>query len=66
LTPLAEHRRLQDEGRFTELFVKQEELKTLPFGAVWDRFCERTGVPAEDAWYDEVAAYERDVLSRRD
>jgi L-rhamnose isomerase len=65
LTPLAEHRRLQDEGRFTELFVKQEELKTLPFGAVWDRFCERTGVPAGDAWYDEVVAYERDVLSRR-
>ncbi|MDR1292992.1 MAG: L-rhamnose isomerase [Clostridiales Family XIII bacterium] len=65
LTPLGEFGRLQDEQRYTELFVKQEEFKTLPFGAVWDMFCEKTGVPASDAWYGEVAAYERDVLSKR-
>jgi L-rhamnose isomerase len=66
LTPREEHKRLQDEGRYTELFMKQEELKTLPFGAVWDMFCERSGVPTRDAWYNEVVAYERDVLSKRD
>jgi L-rhamnose isomerase len=65
LTPLGEFGRLQDEQRYTELFVKQEGFKTLPLGAVWDMFCEKTGVPAADSWYDEVVAYERDVLSKR-
>jgi L-rhamnose isomerase len=65
LTPFDEYRRLQDEDRNMELFMKQEELKTMPLGAVWDMFCERTGVPVASAWYDEVVAYERDVLSKR-
>jgi L-rhamnose isomerase len=65
LTPLHEFKRLQDEQRYTELIVKQEALKMLPLGAVWDMFCEKTGVPASSAWYNEVMAYERDVLSRR-
>jgi len=64
LTPHAGFKKLQDESRFTELFVKQEELKTLPLGAVWDMFCARTGVPGAD-WYGEVEQYERDVLSKR-
>jgi L-rhamnose isomerase len=64
LTPHAEMKRMQDEGRGTELFVLQEELKTLPFGAVWDEFCRRADVPGAD-WYKEIEAYERDVLSKR-
>ena len=42
-----------------------EELKTLPFGAVWDCHCLRAGVPPADEWLREVEAYERRVLSRR-
>ena len=42
-----------------------EELKTLPFGAVWDDHCLRNGVPPADEWLREVEAYERRVLSRR-
>ena len=32
LTPNETLKQLQDEGRMTELMVKQEEIKTLPFG----------------------------------
>ncbi len=42
-----------------------EELKALPFGAVWDHHCLKGGVPPADEWLREVDAYERRVLSRR-
>ena len=43
----------------------QEEAKTLPFGAVWDFYCESKGVPAGDHWLAEVKSYEKNVLSKR-
>jgi len=42
-----------------------EEAKFLPFGAVWERFCETQNVPADEEWLAEVKRYERDVLSQR-
>jgi L-rhamnose isomerase len=42
-----------------------EELRSLPWAAVWDYYCLRKGVPAGMAWFDEVKRYEKDVLSRR-
>lgn len=42
-----------------------EEMKTLPFGPVWDFHCLKNGVPPADEWLREVEAYERRVLSRR-
>ena len=46
-------------------FALREELKSLPFGAVWDAHCLRQGVPVGFGWIDEIRAYERDVLSNR-
>ena len=56
---------LQNAGNFTELMVMQEEAKMLPFGAVWAEYCTRAGVAADASWFEEVKAYERDVLSKR-
>jgi L-rhamnose isomerase len=42
-----------------------EELKSLPFGAIWDYYCLRNNVPVGMAWLDEVKRYEHDVLSTR-
>ena len=42
-----------------------EELKTMPFGAVWDYHCLKSGAPPADEWLRDVDAYERRVLSRR-
>lgn len=53
------------EGDFTARLALQEEAKTLPFGAVWDFYCESQGVPAGDAWLAEVKRYEKTVLSKR-
>lgn len=63
LMPHAALRALQDEANGTKLMVMQEELKTMPFGDVWNEYLRRCGIPAD--YYTEVAAYERDVLSKR-
>ncbi len=47
------------------LLALLEELKSLPFGAVWDEHCRRADVPVGIAWLDEVRAYEQRVLSLR-
>ncbi len=56
---------LQKDGRFTELMMLQEELKTCPFGDVWDQFCRESGVPEREDWYSEVERYEETALSQR-
>ena len=63
LQPNVELKKLQDESRFTELMVKQEDLKVAPFGDVWDEFLNREGVTAD--YLSVVQAYEKDVLSKR-
>ena len=52
-------------GDNTARLALQEEARTLPFGAVWDYFCEANGVPVGEAWVAEVRRYERDVLLNR-
>jgi L-rhamnose isomerase len=65
LEPNADLKKLQDENKFTRLLALQEELKTLPFGDVWDKYCEACGVPVGTAWIDEMEKYEADVTSKR-
>ena len=64
-TPNAMLKDLQDNAEFTKLMVLQEEMKTLPFGAVWAQFCEECGVASDLAWFEEIEKYEKDVLSKR-
>ena len=52
-------------GDFTTRLALQEEAKTLPFGAVWDYYCESQGVPVGEDWLAEVKRYEKEVLSQR-
>ncbi|MDP4625337.1 MAG: L-rhamnose isomerase [Akkermansiaceae bacterium] len=52
-------------GDLTTRLALMEELKTLPWGAVWDRYCETQDVPAGMAWLDETKKYESEVLSKR-
>ena len=54
---------LQDDNNFTELMVRQEELKTMPFGAVWEEYLRRETVPQD--YFAEIKRYEADVLSKR-
>ncbi len=57
--------KMQNDGNWTELMVRQEELKTMPFGEVWEQYCRVCGAPADGEWYHLVKQYETDVLSLR-
>ena len=65
LEPHEELKRLQDAGETTELLVRQEELKTLPFGEVWGEYCRRCKKPQDGQWFAEVKQYEKEILSKR-
>jgi len=65
LQPNDELTRLQNEGNWTKLMVLQEELKTMPFGDVWDAYCESCGKPVDGQWYCQIEHYEREVQSKR-
>ncbi len=57
--------KLQNENNWTELMAVQEELKTLPFGAVWNEYCRRCGAPADSEWFTAVKEYEKEVQLNR-
>lgn len=65
LTPNSALKELQDTGNYTELMVRSEEVKTLPFGDIWNYYCESCGVPADGEWFEKVKEYEKTVLSKR-
>lgn len=53
----------QDDSDFTSLMVLQEELKTAPFGDVWEEFLKREKI--EKDYLSEVKKYEEEVLVKR-
>lgn len=65
LEPTAMLKNLEDEGDYTSRLALLEELKSYPFNAVWDKYCEEAGVPVRNEWLKEVKSYEAEVLSKR-
>jgi len=65
LEPVEQLRRLERDGDFTARLALMEEAKSLPFGAVWDYFCWKQGVPVGADWLEMVKTYEKMELSRR-
>lgn len=52
-------------GDLTARLAAQEDTRSLPWGAVWDAFCARAGVPGDGAWFREVRRYEGERQSQR-
>lgn len=65
LEPTDALRAKETEGDFTSRLALLEELKTLPFGAVWDYYCLTHDVPVGESWISEIKTYERTVLAKR-
>lgn len=65
LEPTALLRTLESNNDLTGRLAVMEELKTMPFNAVWNQYCERQNVPVGTDWLESVRRYEKDVLSTR-
>jgi len=65
LEPRRKLRKLEEEGDNFGRLALMEELKTMPFGDVWDFYCLKQDVPAREEWIEEVRRYEAEVTSKR-
>lgn len=65
LSPLKQLREYEDKGQNFEKLALLEELKTFPFSAVWDYYCEINNVPVGTEYIKSIQQYEADVLSQR-
>jgi len=65
LEPAEKLREIELDGDYTARLAMLEELKTMPFGAVWDHYCQVSGVPVGDVWLKEIKDYETNVLGKR-
>lgn len=63
LEPSERLKKLQDEGNLTEIMVLSEEMKTAPFGDVWEEYLIRSGV--EKNYLNIIKEYESEVTNKR-
>jgi len=65
LEPSEKLREIELDGDYTARLAMLEELKTMPFGAVWDYYCTKQDVPPGPDWLKEVKDYETKVTNKR-
>ncbi|MCQ2149369.1 MAG: L-rhamnose isomerase [Bacteroidales bacterium] len=65
LEPTALIRKWEAEGETYKVLTYLEEAKSMPWGAVYDEFCERNNVPAGTAYMAEIDRYSAEVTSKR-
>jgi L-rhamnose isomerase len=65
LEPVEKIRAAENRNDFTTRLALQEEIKSLPFGAVWDYYCQSKNIPIAENWLSEIKRYEKEVLSKR-
>lgn len=65
LEPIDQLRVLELGGDYTARLALMEEIKGMPFGAVWDYYCWRQNVPVGYAFMEAIKEYEANELSKR-
>ena len=65
LSPIEILKDAESTGDFTTRLAVTEEMKSYPFGAVWEFYCQQQNVPAGTEWLTEVKDYEQKILTER-
>ena len=65
LEPHSKLKQAEEQRDYFARLALQEEMKTMPFGAVWDYYCLKNNVPVGEALISDVHGYEKEVTSRR-
>lgn len=65
LEPTAQMKQLELDGDYTARLAFLEEMKAMPWQAVWEEFCDRADMPAGLGWLGEVRGYEKKILEER-
>ncbi|MFN4154074.1 MAG: L-rhamnose isomerase [Paracoccaceae bacterium] len=64
LLPQARLKAAEEALDFTTRLILTEELKDLPFAAVWNEFCTRAGVPVGASLLNDLSRYQASVAPR--
>ncbi|MHA1150693.1 MAG: L-rhamnose isomerase [Promethearchaeota archaeon] len=65
LQPIDILKEYEEDCKYFQRLALLEELKTFPYGAVWDYFCYINNVPIGIDWIKEIERYEMEVLRKR-
>jgi L-rhamnose isomerase len=65
LEPTDQLQKLELDGDYTSRLALMEEQKMMPLGAVWNHYCQSSGVPVGAEWLDKTRHYEQTTLSKR-
>jgi len=65
LEPARKKAEIKDGEDGFHRLAMMEQMKDLPFGAVWDHYCRKCGVPPSGLWEEEVSAYEKRASGKR-
>ncbi len=65
LEPIDLMKQAEQAGDYTQRLALLEEIKGLPFGAVWDYHCLKQGVPVGLGFMKTIKDYEQQELSKR-
>ncbi|QGY42516.1 L-rhamnose isomerase [Maribellus comscasis] len=65
LEPTSKLIQYEEAGHNFERLALLEELKTKPFGAVWDYYCLQEGVAVGEDYIAEIQQYEKEFLEKR-
>jgi L-rhamnose isomerase len=65
LEPWERLKNYENDGNYFQRLALLDELKTFPFGIVWDYYCYKQNVPVGKDWIKNVEEYEHRILSKR-
>lgn len=65
LEPRHQLAEMEREGDLLGRLALMDHSQDLPWGVVWDRFCEKQEVPPGVEWLRDIRDYEKSVLARR-
>ncbi|MDA0346862.1 MAG: L-rhamnose isomerase [Verrucomicrobia bacterium] len=65
LEPTTKLQNLESEGNYTSRMALFESLKSMPFGAVWNHYCESQETPVDLGLMTPIDSYEKEVLAKR-
>jgi L-rhamnose isomerase len=55
----------EEKGNYGNRLALMEEFKTLPFSAVWNKYCLDKKVSVGADWLNDIKTYEENVLAKR-
>lgn len=65
LEPYTTLQQAEEDGDYTTRLALLEELKFMPYQAVWDEYCRRNDTPVGLNWLTEVKNYEKNITLNR-